>query len=252
MIETIHVKPNTRSSEIFFFTDMDFTTLPNIQIAPLFGPNGVGKSTLIKDIQDYFMQQHEKQVFATKNIPYDPKFGHTSNLEIVTNNSRVNTFVYANSQHNFKTRQARTYRESFDINFINSRFDAQAISEGQSIIYSSFDLLDMLREGIDNQTGKGTTTVVLLDEIDSGMSIDNIDITMRKIKNLIRKRPDIQVIMSFNSPRVLKTFPHVISMYDGKTKEMHTDEDMMTEIKLHKQMFDKARKTSKGRPKIFN
>ena len=50
----------------------------------------------------------------------------------------------------------------------------------------------------------------------------------------------------------MKHFPYVISMYDGKAKEMHTDEDMMAEIRANSKMFDKARKTSKGRPKIFD
>ena len=113
-----------------------------------------------------------------------------------------------------------------------------------------FDLLDALYPGkpLDE---KEKDTLVLLDEIDSGLSIDNIDITMRKIKYIVRKRDNVQFIFSFNSPRVLKHFPEVLSMYDGKKIELHTDEDMLAEIRKHKKEFDKARKYSNGRPKIY-
>jgi ABC-type multidrug transport system ATPase subunit len=84
------------------------------------------------------------------------------------------------------------------------------------------------------------------------MSIDNIDTTMRKIKNLIQKNEHIQFIFSFNSPRVLKHFPRVLSMYDGTFIELHSDEDMLSEIRKHKSAFDKARKNSRGRPKIID
>jgi hypothetical protein len=40
-------------------------------------------------------------------------------------------------------------------------------------------------------------------------------------------------------------------MYDGSVLTLHTDEDMLAEIKKHKAIFDKARKNSKGRPKIY-
>ena len=64
-------------------------------------------------------------------------------------------------------------------------------------------------------------------------------------------REKLQVFLSFNSPRILKYFPYVISMYDGKVREMHTDEDMLAEIKLNKKLFDKARKKANGMPKVF-
>ena len=130
------------------------------------------------------------------------------------------------------------------------KFNSQYISEGQSIIYSMFDLLDAFRKNGAFEYHEDKDSIVLLDEIDSGMSIDNIDTTMRKIKYISRIRDDIQIIMSFNSPRVLKWFPEVFSMYDGNKLILHTDEDMLKEIRKHKKEFDKLHKDSYGRPKI--
>lgn len=225
MLETITVKPNTRTADILFFDELDIT---GHHVIPLFGPNGVGKSTLIKQLED------------------------RRDITIKTNGMPTKFYSYQNARDNFKIRQPRSYMESFDPEFMSARFSAQSISEGQSIIYSMFDLLDGLKPKQPLAPEPGQDALVLLDEIDSGMSIDNIDTTMKKIKNLIQKNEHIQFIFSFNSPRVLKHFPRVLSMYDGTFIELHSDEDMLSEIRKHKSTFDKARKNSRGRPKIID
>ena len=224
MITSVSVRPDSFEKEVLFFKEVDLTQFKN-RVVPLFGPNGVGKSTFIKSLEE-------------------------QKLDIKIDRPTL-VYSYQNSRDNFKTRQARSYEESFDIVFLRAKLDARSISEGQSIIHSMFDLLDGLMKNGGLPPEEGKDKVILLDEIDSGMSIDNIDITMRKIKYLLRTRPDLQFIMSFNSPRVLKFFPQVLSMYDGKMIELHTDEDMLVEINRHKKEFNKARKTSKGRPKIL-
>lgn len=232
MINKITVVPDSRASHIFFFKEMDITKLPDPRIVPLFGPNGAGKSTLISAI-------------INAGIARQPQ------IVIDRTSENMHVYAYENSKDNFKAREARSYSEAFDPFFLSSRFDARSISEGQSIIYSAFDLLDGLKPGKNMFGSEDSETLVLLDEIDSGMSIDNIDTAMRKIKYALSKRNDLQIFMSFNSPRILKHFPNVISMYDGSILTLHTDEDMLAEIRKHKTMFDKARKTAKGRPKIF-
>lgn len=223
MITSFSVKPDTFVEDILFFASADFNSFDS-HVIPLFGPNGVGKSTLIKAFED-------QKVNISTDKP--TKF-----------------FSYQNSRDNFKHREARSYHESFEPWFIKGRLDAQIISEGQSIIYSFFDLLDCFKDYESLPILESQDYLLLLDEIDSGMSIDNIDTAMRKIKYLLRVRNDLQIIMSFNSPRVLKWFPDVLSMYDGTKITLHTDEDMIKEIRKHKVEFDKSRKDSKGRPKV--
>lgn len=225
MITRIKVRPDSFEEEVLFFKEVDLTQFKN-RVIPLFGPNGVGKSTLIKALE--------------------------SQKVVVETNRPTKFFSYQNARDNFKVREARTYAEAYDMSFFSAKFDAKAISEGQSIIYSMFDLLDGLKPSGELKPVEGKDMLIVLDEIDSGMSIDNIDTTMRKIKYLISHRNDLQFIMSFNSPRVVKHFPQVLSMYDGQMIELHTDEDMLDEINKNKKMFDKARKNSRGRPKIFN
>jgi Fe-S cluster assembly ATPase SufC len=135
---------------------------------------------------------------------------------------------------------------AFDPTFLKMQWDAKSISEGQSVIYSIMELLNFALHRDDN----GEDLMIVLDEIDSGLSIDNVDVVMRKIKRIV-KRGDTQFIFSFNQPRVLKWFPHVLSMYDGTKLTLHTDDDMMQEIRKHKKSFDRVRKTSKGMPKVY-
>lgn len=231
MIQKITVNPNTKASEILFFQEADLTKLPDPRIVMLFGPNGAGKSTLIEEII----------ACGSKNQP---------GIHLTHTDTPMHIYSYENATDNFKNRKERSYIEAFNPFFLSGRMDAHQISEGQSILYSVLDLFDGMKPGKGMFQSEGET-LVLFDEIDSGLSIDNIDMLMRKIKYVLRKRQDLQIIMSFNSPRVLRYFPNVISMYDGSVLYLKTDEDMLAEIRRHKKEFDKARKLSNGRPKVY-
>ena len=160
MILNFSVKDNTNEDKILLFKNGDFAQFEN-NVIPLFGPNGVGKSTLINGL-----------INQTLNIK-------SSKPGIC--------YSYQNSKDNFKIRQARNLPESYDPFFLVMKFNSQYISEGQSIIYSMFDLLDAFKKNGEFKYHEDKDSIVLLDEIDSGMSIDNIDTTMRKIKYISRK-----------------------------------------------------------------
>lgn len=225
MIKSIKVPEKSNLRNILLFTEVNILESPTPNIIPLFGPNGAGKSTFIKAIKD-------------------------KGIELESDDCNHLIFGYANSTDNFKVRRSRSID---DIPYyLKEKFDAYSLSEGQSILHSAMDLIEYLKpsKGDEMFSCDGGQLIILLDELDSGLSIDNIDTVMRKIKNVLRKRDDIQIFMSFNNPRVLKHFHYVLSMYDGKFIEMHTDEDMMKEIRKHKREFDKLRKYSNGMPKL--
>ena len=280
MIHKIEVVPETKTEKILFFKEINLEVLQDPRIVPLFGANGVGKSTLLEAIancllsrEDFFRTIH-RYVGDDKTIlggihPCNSAgayFDEDINLDKVDMVAlkRVNTirtvtlyiddvhFVtieYFNSIDNIKTGGQRIHNKQ-EIESIQEKIEG--ISEGQGIIYSSFDVFDSLLNEEWNFTtydGQKIVYVLLLDEIDSGLSVDNIDILMEKIKEILEKFGDhIQIIMSFNSPVVLDHFPHVISMYDGRVIEMHTINDMREEIDRNKEMFDAARKQKDGRP----
>ena len=259
MLKRISVMLDSSNKKIFFFDEIDLTQLPDPRIVPLFGPNGAGKTTLINGIYAWHQIQAAAENSKKKddNDPFYEEFWATelkqkSGINIEWDEVPGAVYRYSNSSDNFRSRKPQSMSQYYSPDFFAARWDAAHISEGQSIIYSAFGLLDGLIPGKDMLSDENTFVVALLDEIDSGLSVDNIDIAMRKIKKALKMRKKLQVFLSFNSPRVLKYFPHVISMYDGKVHEMHTDEDMLAEIKLNKKMFYKARKKSNGMPKVFD
>lgn len=237
MIQKITVNPDTVESQILFFKELDFTQIKNTNnLILLFGPNGVGKTTLFQAIfnaADNSALRHSNQGVSVTSTP-------------------CKIYGYSNSSDNLKVRKPQSYLESFDLDFIADQWSARQLSEGQSILFSALSLVDALKPGKHCLASEGVDTVILLDEIDSGLSVDNIDIIMRKIKYALARRNDLQVILSFNSPRVLKHCQTVISMYDGSLLHMETDEDMLAEINKHKSEFDAVRKTAKGWPKVYD
>lgn len=228
MIKKIKVQPDSKTSKILFFQEADLEqfSCPR-NVIPLFGPNGVGKSTLLGSLDN----QEEIKLTLEPGI-------------------KTNYYSYMDGRDNFKIRRPRSINESFDPNFMMHQWNARSLSEGQSILYSVMDLMDGFGSD-DISVEEGTDYTIILDEVDSGLSIDNIDMIMRKIKRIVSKRNDVQIIFSFNNPRVLKHFNHVLSMYDGKMIRLEDEEDMARVIREHKQEFDKIRKKSNGRPRVF-
>lgn len=231
MLRTVNVLPDTKLSKILFFDEVDFEQFPE-RVVPLFGPNGVGKSTFISTLESNGYMKNGRDSEKAMRIS-------------ITRATKC--YSYMNARDNVKT-GSRAYRgDMSDVYSFSKSFNSKAMSEGQSIVYSSYDLL---RAFDSSEPSAENDTVLLFDEIDSGLSIDNIDFVMRKMRRVIKRRPDVMIIFSFNSPRVLKWFPNVLSMYDGTRTTLRTEEDMMTVIRQYKREFDKSRK-SKGLPRVF-
>ena len=261
MINRIIFPENYNLSDIMLFSEADLTMLPDRRIVPLFGPNGAGKTTILSALSntlygklslEHLLSQKDTDEFSAsfykeENKKKDEKKGCILKMD----KRSYKVLCYKNSTDNYRIREARSYMESFNPYLLNARFDAQSLSEGQSIIYSIWDLFDILKPGKDMVSVSEGDVIVLIDEMDSGLSIDNIDMFMKRLRNILKKRNDVQFFISFNNPRILKYFPYVLSMYDGNVLEMHSDEDMIAEIRKHKKSFDKARKKSDGRPKVF-
>ena len=257
MIKKVFFTDEYCQSKKMFFEMADLDTLPDKRIVPLFGPNGAGKTTFLKAVSftlertmqlSYLigkeMNDEDAKVFFKKDFDRNVK---EKGCGVEMDAAPFTFFSWSNSDDNFRHRKDRNMLDPFNPVLLNAKFDAMSVSEGQSIIYSIQGLFDAI-----NLYTKEADLIVLIDELDSGISIDNLDTLMRKIRNILKKKDNIQIFMSFNNPRVLKYFPYVLSMYDGKVLEMHSDDDMLEEIRKNKTWFDKARKKSNGFPKVFD
>ena len=231
MIQKLTPTPNSKTSRILLCNALHINELPNPRIVPLFGPNGIGKSTVI-------------------NALLNCSNSRRNEFQIERTAAPMIVLSYCDRKDNFRIREARTIDESYDPYFINMRFNANSVSEGQSIVYSANGLFDIIGTGKNAMYNEGKEYLVVIDEIDSGMSVDNLDRFMRKLKNTSKKRNDVQVIFSFNNPFVLRYFPDVLSLYTGHPIHLETTDDMLTEIKAHEKEFRKIRYKTDGTPKI--
>lgn len=260
MITKIKTISDTLVSEKLFFTEANLTALPNPRIIPLFGPNGAGKTTLIDAIMESLMAKADYEQAVREND--DPEIIEIAQqdmdkrirrggCELETDGKHSKFLHYANGRDNFRNREPRSYMESFDPWFLSARFDARSMSEGQSIVYSVYDLFDLMGTGKNAVYVDDGDLIILIDELDSGLSIDNLDMFMRKLRRVASRRKDVQVIFSYNNPRILKYFPDCLSLYDGRPVHLENADDMLTEIKAHEKEFNRARKKSNGRPRVY-
>ena len=238
MLQKVKVIPDSFEDYILMVKEFDFTKMPDIRFIPIFGANGVGKTVLLKAIAGDSPRQFIRP--GAKAV------------ELITD-KETECYSYIGSIDNFKTRRARSYNEAFSTDFIVMKLDARDLSEGQSIIYSLFDLLKGAAEPGDDFFGAehNSDKIILIDEMDSGLSINHIDTAMEYIKKSLKNRTDTQFIISFNNPYLLHHFDTVLSMYDGNPVVLRDDMEMLAEIKKWEKELDKLRKESDGSFKVI-
>ena len=261
MINKIRVKEdNEILNSIFLFKEIDLTKLPNKSIVPLFGANGIGKSTLISTIYDYLylnrMVKNPDKIKSTSSFisvenlvrTYRDKL-ESIGIELELEDKDYSCYNYKDSKDNFKHYKVDKLSFDEEVAFkISCMYDASALSEGQSIIYSIKDLFESFR--ISNERHIAVcddfSYIITIDEVDSGLSVDNIDVIMNYIKEIIETRSNTQFIISFNNPRVIKTFKDVVNLYDGNIIHLESDDDMIKEILKNKSKLDKRRLDKEG------
>lgn len=170
-----------------------FETFDLRKLTLLCGANGSGKTTLIKCLL-------ENKIFSIDK----------------TENTKHLIYNYSNSKNNYRfvgdVNASFTYKDLFEPYNVIKKMNTGLLSEGQAMIYSINDFL----YAIDNlPKEEGVNYLILVDEFDSGLSINMINKVLERIA-LLNKREDLQFVISFNSYQVVKYFPNsAVSMYDG-------------------------------------
>lgn len=178
MLIKIQVDEVSRGKLNFNECTLEKTTL-------LFGGNGAGKSTFIRGILE-----HKFKVKIDKPTMM---------------------FKYINSESNFKyIDPLQADKGAFILTAVGRR-QSNKVSEGQAILYSLSGLLEML---ITENYEKDA--LVLLDEVDSGLSDENVLLLCNLIKVIQEKKPSIQFVIAFNNYLFAREFGKVLSMYTGE------------------------------------
>lgn len=96
------------------------------------------------------------------------------------------------------------------------RLHASGISEEQGIIYS---ISQWVSNFTDNYS-EDIEYIVLLDEIDSGLSCDHVNVVLHLLNDNIFNRPNVQAFISSNMYHWAYTAKTVFSMYTGEFLEI--------------------------------
>lgn len=258
MIHKITVLPKTRAEKVLFFKEILLDKLPDPRIVPLFGANGSGKTTILSNLEDtlYFYKYNEsdhpkedrlREALRGIHAPKAPQ------VDIEYDKCPTVYFRYRNSTDNFGNREM-DWMNSDPVQ-LNLKYDAIALSEGQSIVYSAEALLKGMLKSTKTRESfleDGQHGILLIDELDSGMSLDNIQAMMGIIKRVLKQGRNIQFFLSFNNPYICHFFPDVISMYDGEVHHIETMDEMLEELERNKEVLRKARKKKNGDYKVFD
>ena len=139
-------------------------------------------------------------------------------------------YEYRNSEDNYLNSTTEHSLRGFDEQSIkmyaeyrNTHDMMHGMSEGEASVCSSEDAVSLIKEVNELRHQEG---LVLLDELDSGLSIDKIRDLCSRMKKAMLTGMTCQVIMSFNSYEMYKCFKgfksksgemlaKTISMYDG-------------------------------------
>lgn len=156
----------------------------------LFGGNGVGKTTLLKSIREGRVTLKTKGDILIKSYT-----NSIENAKININKELINT---------------RDFVKAVNVS---------SFSEGQSIIHYVLSFLYDIKE-----IATDKSIVVLLDEIDSGLSAENINMLLWTIKELVDTK-NVQFFISTNHYHFVYALKNVLNMYDGTYIQIDTYEE---------------------------
>ena len=181
VIKEIKIRKNSFESEILLFNDIYKLKRLNI----LFGGNGVGKTILLNGIKN-------------------------RSLELKTD-KEIHILSYSNSVDNFRKIDKPCYKNTG--NALLQKIHANSLSEGQSIIYTLMSFLEYVKSFAESED---KTIVVLLDEIDSGLSAENINMVIHLLIEMLNNYSNLQFFISSNHYHFIYVFKEVLNMYNGE------------------------------------
>jgi predicted ATPase len=183
VITKLQIKENTNLFNLLRYKEIEFKNLTIIM-----GANGTGKSSILQGID---------RNLKSDNSGYYGSCAQSINLEF---NGKENIY---------KTLLARSdngkYRGYFGDD-ISLDIKMMYQSEGQSTMTLFFNLLNQLEKALNNKENMEKDIVFLIDELDSGLSFDNILKIILTIKNLQEKYPNIQIIFTAHNYEFARTF----------------------------------------------
>lgn len=207
MIKSLKIRKNSKEDKILLFKEV--SNLKKINI--LFGGNGVGKSTFLNGLKENSFEIESKKP--------------------------IKIFSYTNSLDNKKISKNNVIEKYTDIIKI---YNSSQYSEGQAMIHFFRPFLLDVEDYARNNTTEDI--VVLIDEMDSGLSIENINMLLHLIVDMCNEFKNIQFFISTNHYHYTYVFKEVLNMYDGTWIRIESYEEYFQRLNEGIQIFNRAGK----------
>jgi AAA15 family ATPase/GTPase len=204
--------------------------LKNLTI--LMGPNGVGKSSLVQGLSSKIERSGVPEYYRSCG----------ESIQVITDRSYEIEILKAR-QDNGK------YRGYFED--VNLDIEMLFQSEGQSTMTMLNNRLAKLIEKLTQNPERMIT--FLIDELDSGVSFDNVILIVTFLKNIQLKFPNLQIIMTAHNYEFARSFPeNTFWVPIGQYIDMREYEQYQALYHLHlikKQFKKRDKEKSEGEQK---
>ena len=209
------------------------------KVTLLLGGNSVGKSSLLKALiyssmkKDFFKRGRLLHP-AAKSIEY------LYNVELESDKP-VNVLGIFISDMIFNNESLKNAIDKGYFGSVIDKYNQDILSEGQGVFYSIYNFLDHVNS---YEYKEDRYYILAIDEIDSGLSLDNVRKVARKIKNLANKFPNLYIILSFNNYEFMPIFKYkVFDMYIGEWRnDLKTYDQFSNYIIENSKDLEKRRK----------
>lgn len=188
MIEKVIVPEEYKDR--LFLPEYNFTKRLNL----LYGTNGIGKTTLI-NILNPNKQKYHFRVSNKKTNYYEHNIQYTDTPNVAVFSSSIN---YPNRN---KNNVAPDNLDDFAL-----LYQCSHISEGQGLLISFENFLFNLDNSVN---------VLLIDELDSGLSITSIQYVAHILTDWLNEHPKVQCFISINNYHWVYLFKEIYRMDTG-------------------------------------
>lgn len=117
-------------------------------------------------------------------------------------------------------------------------YNSSAYSEGQGMIHFLLPFLYDIKDFAGKNNDKDV--IVLIDEMDSGLSIENINMLLHIIIEICDEYKNVQFFISSNHYHYAYVFKKVLNMYDGQLVNIDSYEDYFARLNEGIQIMHKA------------
>lgn len=186
MIKKIKPKKDSFEEKILLFKETEELQ----RLVVLFGGNGVGKTTFLKGIKKGSLEMEKSKPIKVR--------------------------MYTNSQNNV----AKATPQISNLEILEQVMLGKEMSEGQSIIYSFLGFMESVKKDCTDNPAK--TVVMIIDEIDSGLSVENINMVCHLLNEALEEYENLQIFLSSNNYHFVYVYKNVLNMYTGKWTEFNT------------------------------